>query len=61
MQFLWVQSTQNRWKAIPASGLGAGSLPIQRGDAGGFLIDRPRGDEVESTVTASASHGKAGS
>ena len=34
---------------------------IQRGDAGGFLIDRPRRDEAESTATASSSHGKAGS
>ena len=25
---------------------------IQRGDVGGFLIDRPRRDEVEPTATA---------
>jgi hypothetical protein len=34
---------------------------IQRGDVGGFLIDRPARDETDTPVTASSSRGKAGS
>ena len=34
---------------------------IQRGDVGGFLIDRPRRDEVEPTATAPRPHATAGS
>jgi hypothetical protein len=34
---------------------------IQRGDVGGFLIDRPSREEAQAPVTASASQGKTGS
>jgi hypothetical protein len=34
---------------------------IQRGDVGGFLIDRPRRDEAESTAAAQAPQNAAGS
>lgn len=34
---------------------------IQRGDVGGFLIDRPSREEAQAPVTASSSRGKSGS
>jgi hypothetical protein len=43
-------------------GCGAGNNDyIQRGDSGGFLIDRPRQEEINHTATTSPSRATAGS